>query len=207
MLPTPALRHIFSLRYIKRKENIPALGGDRGEGKRGLSSEYWRAARGVGERRAPEWEGLQGTHKGLRMRLGDLGAHQGCAPALRPFPCLAFQQPRQHNCVYFISAAAPPPPPPRNTDTIPPFSPLTPPLRLCSWLPGAAPAATETCAPCSKRGHRRQFPSDSAIFVPFFSPSHPSFLPPAELLLPKEGSLETSAGGFRKGNLKLSSRG
>lgn len=79
---------------------------------------------GWGSDAALAWEGLQGAHEGLRVRLEDAGRPPGLRPRARPLPLpgLPAASPARLRLFYFRSH----PPPPRNTDTIPPFSPLTP---------------------------------------------------------------------------------
>lgn len=159
---------------------------------------------------AREWEGLLGTHKGLWIRLETLGAHPGCAPTQGPFPGFGFQQPRaaQLHLLYFCSH---PPPPRHTTQYLLSLTPLSsrsvlPAVPGLQWEPPAAPAATETCLPCSATPSPR-LPLFSRLSFLLSPPPRPPSPQHAELQLPKEGSLETSAGGSRKGNLKLPSRG
>lgn len=196
----------FFLSYIKGKHSR-SRAGIGGEGA-GSGPEYWRATRGWGNDRDSGVGGFTRNPQSLLDETrGFLAPTRAAPPRTAPSPALASSSPAQLNCIYLISAVTLPPP--RHTDTIPPFSnPLSSPSLLLAFPglhrePPAAPAATETCAPSSKRGHRSSFPSAPAIFV--LSPSSP--LPPAELQLPKEGSLETSAGRSTKGNLKLPSGG
>lgn len=147
-----------------------------------LGSEYWRATRGVGKPWGPAVGGFTGNpQRPLDKTRGRSAPTRAAPPRTAPSPAPASSGPAQPNCIYYIPAATPLPQC-TQTQYLLSLTPLSSPSLLPA-VPGlhreppTAPAATETCAPCSNRGHRRSFPSAPAIFVPFF-PSHSSLLPP-----------------------------
>lgn len=140
--------------------------------------------------------GFTRTHKGLWIRLETPGAHR-CAPTQGPLPGFGFQQPSRGSAAFTLYFCSHPLPQGTQHNT----SFLNPPPR--SVLPGAGctgslrPPLRPACpAPPLLPLGLGLFSRLSFLLLPS-SPAH------TELQLPKEGSPETSAGGSRKGNLKL----
>lgn len=137
-------------------------------------------------------------------KTGDTRRPPGLRPHAGPLPRLWLPAASRGSAAFTLLLQSPPPPPRHTTQYL---LSLTPPSSR-SVLPGVPglhrepPAATETCLPCSATPSPRLRLFSRLSFL--LSPPPPAH---TELQLPKEGSLETSAGGSRKGNLKLPSGG
>lgn len=139
---------------------------------------------------------------------------QGCSaptraapPRTAPSPASASSSPA-HCITLFLQST--PSPKAHKTQYLLSLTPLSSPSLLLA-VPGphreppAAPAATETCAPCSKRGHRRCSPRlrlFSFLSLLLTPPSSPCGAPAS-----KRGQPRNQRRGSWKGNLKLPSRG
>lgn len=152
---------------------------------------------------------MGGFTRNPQRPLDKTGGHsaptRGATPRTAPSPVLAFSSLVQLNCIYFIFCSHPPPP--RHIDTIPPFS--NPPLLSVFALavpglqrePPAAPAATETCVPCSAAcsPRLRLFSWLSFLLTPPSPPRPPRRAPASKRGQPRnqrrrlqEGQLETA---------------
>lgn len=138
-------------------------------------------------------------------KTGDTRRPPGLCPHAGPLPRLWLPAASRSSAAFTLLLQSPPPP--RHTAqyllSLTPLSSrsVLPAVRGLPQEPPAAPAAPEPCVPCSATPSPRLRLFSRLSFL--LSPPPPR----AELQLPKEGSLETSAGGSRKGNLKLPSRG
>lgn len=161
VLPTPALKtHFFRCAILKEKKTFQTWAEARGEGERGLGSEYWRATRGVGKRRGSGVGGLTGRPRRPQGKTGGRWAPTRAAPP-RSAPSPAWASSSLASTTAFILFPQPSPSSKEhrhNTSFLSPHPLLSGSAPGCPGLPReppAAPAAAETCAPCSKRGHRR----------------------------------------------------
>lgn len=156
------------------------------------------------------WEGLLGTHKGLRIRLEDARRLPGLRPHALPLPLPRLPAAPRNSTAFILFLQSTPSPKAHKTQYLLSLTPLSSPSLLLA-VPGphreppAAPAATETCAPCSKRGLRRCSPRlrlFSFLSLLLTPPSSPCGAPAS-----KRGQPRNQRRGSWKGNLKLPSRG